>query len=247
MPQTADLIEARSIDWVPDDERTGKLWHQAPLWFLGNFQYFSIPIGFIGPALGLSLGWSILAGALGILVGTLFMAFHASQGPTMGLPQMIQSRAQFGYRGVVVPLVATLFTYLAFNVVDVVLLADGLDSAFGWNPTTVAVLATVAAATLAIFGHDWLHRAFRLLLCVSLPLMVVVTAGILFGAAGGGPAPAEASFTWAAFLAQFSAGAAYNITYAPYVSDYSRYLPARTPARKVARRCSSAPRARRSG
>jgi NCS1 family nucleobase:cation symporter-1 len=56
MPQTADLIEARSIDWVPDDERTGKLWHQAPLWFLGNFQYFSIPIGFIGPALGLSLG-----------------------------------------------------------------------------------------------------------------------------------------------------------------------------------------------
>lgn len=233
MPQTADLIEARSIDWVPDDERTGKLWHQAPLWFLGNFQYFSIPIGFIGPALGLSLGWSVLAGALGILVGTLFMAFHASQGPTMGLPQMIQSRAQFGYRGVVVPLVATLFTYLAFNVVDVVLLADGLDSAFGWNPTTVAVLATLAAATLAIFGHDWLHRAFRLLLCVSLPLMVVVTAGILFGAAGGGPAPAEASFTWAAFLAQFSASAAYNITYAPYVSDYSRYLPARTPARKV--------------
>lgn len=44
-------IEKHSIDWIPDKERHGKLWHQAPLWFLGNFQYFTIPIGFIGPPL----------------------------------------------------------------------------------------------------------------------------------------------------------------------------------------------------
>ena len=231
----APVIEVRSIDWVPDDERHGKLWHQTPLWFLGNFQYFSIPIGFIGPALGLSLGWTIFAGASGILFGTLFMAFHASQGPTMGLPQMIQSRAQFGYRGVVVPLFATLFTYLAFNIVDTVLLADGLNSAFGWDPTVVSVVAAVGAGGLAIFGHDWLHRAFRILLYCSLPLMVIVTIGVFTGAAAGGAdaAPIDSSFTWVAFIAQFSAAAAYNITYAPYVSDYSRYLPSTTPARKV--------------
>ena len=91
-------IEVRSIDWVPDSERHGKLWHQAPLWFLGNLQYFSIPIGFIGPALGLSLWWTIVASILGIYVGTVFMAFHGSQGPRLGLPQVIQSRAQFGIR-----------------------------------------------------------------------------------------------------------------------------------------------------
>lgn len=236
--KSGPLIEVRSIDWVPDDERHGKLWHQTPLWFLGNFQYFSIPIGFIGPGLGLSLGWTVLAGALGIVVGTLFMAFHASQGPTMGLPQMIQSRAQFGYRGVIVPLVATLFTYVAFNIVDTVLLdtvllGDGLNSAFGWNATLVAVVAALAAAALAVFGHDWLHRAFRVLLYVSLPLMVIVTAGILAGGAHGGAAPARLGFSWVAFLAEFTAAAAYNITYAPYVSDYSRYLPVSTPAGRV--------------
>ena len=58
-------IETRSIDWVPDTERHGKAWQQAPLWFLGNFQYFTIPIGFIGPSLGLSLGWTIVAGTAG--------------------------------------------------------------------------------------------------------------------------------------------------------------------------------------
>ena len=85
-------IERRSIDYVPEDERHGKVWHQGPFWFLGNFQFFTITIGFIGPGLGLSLGWTILAGTLGILFGTLFMAFHAIQGAQLGLPQMVQSR-----------------------------------------------------------------------------------------------------------------------------------------------------------
>ena len=226
-------IEARSIDWVPETERHGRIWHQAPLWFLGNFQYFTIALGFIGPSLGLALGWSILAGTLGILVGTVFMAFHATQGPTLGLPQMIQSRAQFGYRGVVVPLAATLFTYMAFNVADQVLLSQGLDGTFGWNADVVAVVCSAGAGLLAIYGHDWVHRIFRLLLLISLPLMTLVTIGVLLGEAGGQAPKQDLGFAWAAFFAQFSAAAAYNITYAPYVSDYSRYLPKGTPAGKI--------------
>src|SRR3954469_12493566 len=226
-------IEARSIDWVPETERHGRIWHQAPLWFLGNFQYFSIPIGFVGPSLGLSLGWTVLAGVLGILTGTVFMAFHAAQGPTLGLPQMIQSRAQFGYRGVIVPLFATAFTYLAFNVADQVLLGEGLDGAFGWNANLVAIVCAAGAALLAIYGHDWVHRIFRLLLVISLPLMSIVTLGVIFGAAGGHAPKDPGGFTFAAFMAQFSAAAAYNITYAPYVSDYSRYLPRDTPRGKI--------------
>jgi nucleobase:cation symporter-1, NCS1 family len=226
-------IEARSIDWVPETERHGRIWHQAPLWFLGNFQYFSIPIGFVGPSLGLSLGWTILAGILGILTGTVFMAFHAAQGPTLGLPQMIQSRAQFGYRGVIVPLFATLFTYLAFNVADQVLLAQGLNGAFGWNEDLVAIVCALGAGLLAIYGHDWVHRIFRVLLFISFPLMTIVTLGVIFGAAGGHAPKNPGGFVLAAFMAQFSAAAAYNITYAPYVSDYSRYLPRSTTNRSI--------------
>jgi purine-cytosine permease-like protein len=227
------FIETRSIDWVPEDERHGKLWHQLPLWFLGNFQYFSIPIGFIGPSLGLSLGWTAVASILGIGVGTVFMAFHASQGPSMGLPQMIQSRAQFGYRGVIVPLAATLFTYVAFNVADTVLLSEGLNSTFGWNAGAIAIIAAVGGAALAIFGHDWLHKVFRILLYISLPLMIILTIGVITGHAGGSVSTVSYGFSWNAFMAQFAAAAAYNITYAPYVSDYSRYLPKTTRPRSI--------------
>ena len=162
-------IEVHSIDWIPDPERHGKNWQQAMLWFLGNFQYFTIPIGFVGPALGLSLGWSILAGALGIAFGTLFMAFHATQGPVFGLPQMIQTRAQIGYRGVVVALFAVLFTYMAFNVADQVLMGSGLHGRLRLERRAGRGGHGRAAALLAIFGYDWVHRVFRFLLVISLP------------------------------------------------------------------------------
>jgi len=226
-------IELHSIDWVPESERHGKPWLQSMLWFLGNFQYFTIPIGFVGPAMGLSLGWSIVAGVLGIAVGTLFMAFHATQGPVFGLPQMIQSRAQLGYRGVVVALIATLFTYMAFNVADQILLASGLHGAFGWNQQVIAIATALIAAALAIFGHDWVHRVFRFLLVISFPCYAIISIAILAGHAGGHAPAHPGGFLFAAFMAQFSVAAAYNITYAPYVSDYSRYMPKDTSARGI--------------
>ena len=223
------MIESRSIDYVPDDERHGKVSHQGPFWFVGNFQPFTLALGFVGPSLGLSLWWTIVAGIAGIAFGTLFMAFHATQGPVLGLPQMIQSRAQFGYRGVLLPLIGTLFTFVGFNVVDVVIIKSGLESIFGWNPVIVAVVITVIAALVAIFGHDLLHKTFRMLFWISLPLWIVLTCGVLFGGVVGTTTPGAAGgFSLVAFLVQFSVAASYNITYAPYVSDYSRYLPRNT-------------------
>ena len=121
-------IERHSIDYVPERERHGRVGDQGPFWFLTNFHFFAIAIGFVGPSLGLSLGYTALAGTLGILIGTVFQAFHASQGAELGLPQMIQSRAQFGYRGVIVPLLGTLVSLVGYNVVSTVLVSQGLHT-----------------------------------------------------------------------------------------------------------------------
>lgn len=220
-------IEHKSIDYIAEDERHGRVIDQVPFWFLGNFHFFTIAIGFVGPSMGLSFAYTSLAGALGILFGTIFVAFHASQGAELGMPQMIQSRAQFGYRGVVVVLIGTLFTFVGFNVADSVLMASGLDGILGWNETLVTLIAAVIAVGIAIYGHDWLHRIFRACFWLCLPLYTLLTLAI---AAGRVPAThlAPGGFTWVAFIAQFAASAAYNITYAPSVSDYSRYLPRHT-------------------
>ncbi|HKT00613.1 MAG TPA: cytosine permease [Rugosimonospora sp.] len=218
-------IEVRSIDYVPEHERHGRVSAQGPFWFLGNFQPFTVAIGLLGPVFGLTLGWTSLAAILGIVFGTVFMAAHASQGPKLGLAQMVQSRAQFGYQGVILPLAATLFTFVGFNVVDTVIIKSGLKGIFGWNPTVVAVGIGVVATVLAIYGHDWLHRVFRVLFWLSLPFWLVLTVAVITGHAGTSPTSTPLGFTWAGFLAMFTTAASYNITYAPYVSDYSRYLP----------------------
>jgi nucleobase:cation symporter-1, NCS1 family len=225
-------IESRSIEFVPEAERHGRVADQGPFWFLSNFHFFAIAIGFVGPSLGLSLAATAVAGILGIVIGTALQAFHASQGAEMGLPQMIQSRAQFGYRGVIVPLIATLISLVGYNVVSTVLVSDGAAALWGANRELVAVGLSVLAAALAIWGYDWLHRAFKIMFWISLPLFTLLTLAIFAGAAGG-TTPSHSTFTWAAFVTQLASAASFNVTAAPYVSDYSRYLPTRTPRVKI--------------
>ena len=145
---------------------------------------------------------------------------------------MIQSRAQFGYRGVILVLIATAFTFVMFNVVDTVIIKLGINAIYGISPTVVAVGIAIVAVVLAIYGYDWLHKVFQVLFWASLPFWVILTIGILTGHAGGS-APKPAEMTVAGFLSMFTVAASYNITYAPYVSDYSRYLPRDTSVRSI--------------
>jgi len=229
-PRIVAAVEVRSIDYVPARERHGRVTDQGPFWFLGNFVFVTVALGFVGPSLHLSLTYTVIAGTLGILFGTVFAAFHASQGAELGLPQMIQSRAQFGYRGVVVPLVGALLTYVGFNVIDTVLVAQGLHDAWGLDKLMVTAVMTLGASALAIWGHDWLHAAYRILFWINLPLFILISAAVLAGGVHIARPSAQAlgGFSWAAFLTQFAAAASYNLSYAPYVSDYSRYLPRTT-------------------
>lgn len=232
-------MESRSIDCIPDGERHARLADQGPFWFLGNFHFFTLSIGFVGPSLGLSAGWSTLAGALGIMFGTLFMALHGAQGPQLGLPQMIQSRAQFGFRGVTLALCATLLVFTGFNVVNVSLIMQGLQAVFGLPPAPTACVAVAVGALLAVCGHDVMHKAFRHALVLALPLYALATLALLAGLGEPPLRPGTAvpgslpGFAWSAFAAQFTIAASYNISYAPYVSDYSRYLPRDTAPRRL--------------
>ncbi|WP_336631626.1 MULTISPECIES: purine-cytosine permease family protein [unclassified Microbacterium] len=230
----AITLEKRSIDYVPRTERRGRVWHQGPFWFTGNFVFLTMVVGFIGPSLGLGVTWSILAVALGAAFGTFFMAFHANQGPRMGLPQMIQSRAQFGLRGAIIPFVATIFVYIGFTVFGTVLITQVIQlflpgSKFLWYPLVIGV-----AILIAIVGYDLLHfvqRWLTYLLIAAFGLLTVVAAVTLPMTA----TPVTATDTWdgPAFLIQLSLAAGYNISYAVYVSDYSRYLPEDSSAPKL--------------
>ena len=231
--KSGPIIEVRSIDYVPPDERHGKVWHQGPFWFTGNFVLTTMVTGFIGPSLGLAVGWSVLAAVLGALFGTLFMCFHANQGPTMGMPQMIQSRAQWGSRGAIFPFIAVIFVYIGFNVFNVILATQSLDTVLSAPDAVWYVVLIAASLLIAVVGYDLMMIVQRWLTYVLIAVFGVLTVWALTSLHMGSAIPQGGHFAWAAFLVQFAAAAGYQISYAVYVSDYSRYLPEDTPARKV--------------
>src|SRR5580692_9861711 len=82
------MIEKRSIDYVPIAERHGKVWHLWPVWFSGDAHLATVATGVVGVAIGGHLLWMAIAVLLGCAFGNFFMAFHSTQGPQLGLPQM---------------------------------------------------------------------------------------------------------------------------------------------------------------
>lgn len=222
------LIEQRSIDYVPWGERHGKVWHQGPFWFTSNFVLVALATGFTGPLAGLGLGWTAIAVLLGAGIGTFFMAFHANQGPGLGVPQMIQSRAQFGTRGVLVALVPALVVYVGLNVFNMAMATEGLKSAGAVGSDWVWYVGIVTVqAIIAIIGYDMLHFVQRWLTYFLIVAFAVLTVGSII-VLGGRAVLTMGPFNAVAFFSQFVAVAGLQISFAVYVSDYTRYLPANT-------------------
>jgi NCS1 family nucleobase:cation symporter-1 len=226
-PTKTSLVEIRSIDYVPTTERHGKVAHLLPVWFQGNANLTTLVVGLLGPALGLNLAWTLVAIVLGLLVGTLFMAFHSAQGPKLGLPQMIQSRPQFGYYGSLLPVVVAVLLFIGFNVFNTIIGGQVVQSVTKAPFKVSAVLLAAVTLVFTYFGYDVIHKGLRWATYLFIAVYGVFTIGALVSShlpagqltLGGG------TFAWDLFLIQFGVVTSYQLTWAPYVSEYSRYLP----------------------
>jgi NCS1 family nucleobase:cation symporter-1 len=224
----AALIEKHSIDYVPLAERHGKVWQLWPVWFSGSAHLATPAVGIIGITLGGNLLWSAVAVLLGCALGTFFMAFHSTQGPQLGLPQMIQSRPQFGYVGALLVWAVALVSYIGYNAFNQVLAAQALhqlsNGIAATSPIAIAVLAVTALA-IAVVGYDKLHLAQRGFAYLMLAILAVCSVAALWVLRFPAAALSPAGFRAVPFIAQLFAAASYELTWSIYVSDYSRYLP----------------------
>jgi NCS1 family nucleobase:cation symporter-1 len=221
------VVERHSIDFIPETERHGSAFSLFTLWFSANMQITTVVTGALAVLLGLPLIWALIAIVVGNLVGGIFMALHSAQGPTMGVPQMIQSRAQFGFYGAILPLVLVILMYLGFFASSAVLGGQALAAWTGLSVTLSIIIVSAICTILAVYGYDLIHRyegAVSVLFAVG---FLYLTIRLLTGNAVGKALSASA-FSFGTFLLVVSIVATWQITYGPYVADYSRYLPRRT-------------------
>jgi nucleobase:cation symporter-1, NCS1 family len=219
-------VETHSIEYVPESERYGKPARLFTIWFSINLSIVCLTVGTLGVFAGLSLGWAVLALILGNGIGTVFMAAHSAQGPHLGVPQMIQSRAQFGVLGAALPLVAVVITYILYTAADGVVVRDTVKAILGVGDDVAIISFGLVTLLIAFVGYELIHRLGAALTVASFLLMLAATILILaHGTHEPGGAGESRHFTSATFMLTMTQAAAWSLSFGPYVADYSRYLP----------------------
>jgi purine-cytosine permease-like protein len=230
--QRAGHVEQHTIDHIPATERHGRARDLFTIWFGSNIMLLTVATGVVATAVyGLPLGAAVVALALGNVVGGIVMALHAAQGPRMGVPQMLQTRAQFGSFGSLLVVVLIVSMYVGFFASNMVLGGEALASLSGLGDSAAIALIGLISVAGAVFGYRLIHRLAGILSWVA--GLVLVLAFVWALGVHGLPEGAGASgaFTWVGFMGTLSLSALWQIAYAPYVSDYTRYMPQDTGAR----------------
>ncbi|MFG2356577.1 purine-cytosine permease family protein [Streptomyces sp. NPDC048521] len=221
------LVELRSIDVVPDEERHGTAFSQFTLWLGANLQITAVVTGALAVVFGGDVVWSVIGLLLGNLLGGAVMALHSAQGPRLGLPQMIQSRAQFGVRGAVVPLLLVIVMYVGFFASGSVLAGQAVGELTHTNDTTGIVVFAAVTAVTATVGYRVIHALGRV--ASTICALAFVYLGIrLLDRADVTALLHDAHFSLPMFLLAMSLSASWQLAFGPYVADYSRYLPRTT-------------------
>ncbi|MGH3160195.1 MAG: purine-cytosine permease family protein, partial [Streptosporangiaceae bacterium] len=226
MSTAGTVVEGNHVNPVPAAERHGGPGQQFWLWAGFNTNVFNLVLGGALVALGLTFWQAVLAILIGTAIGAGLIALHAMQGPRLGVPQMLQSRAQFGFYGNSFLLVAVLVLNLGFIAAQLAIEGIALNivapavPVWGW-----IVILTPPALLIGVIGYAWIHRAAQATaVAAGITIVVMLVQGLIYG-----PLPAAqaglAAPHWGLFLAGVALLVIDLLSFGPFVSDYSRYLP----------------------
>jgi len=223
-------IEPGGVEYIPLSERHGRPIDLFLTWMSPNLEFATIYVGVLGIAV---FGGSFVSVALGIIVGTaigsLTHGILSAMVPKLGVPQMVQSRAGFGFWGNILPAgLNSLTANIGWFIVNSVSGAFALSAlSNGSLPFTVTFTIIVLAQVLvAFFGHNLVH-AFERYAFVPLAIVFAVATIFTFTHANGvgfnAKAPLAFGGDFGAFMLTAGTALGYAVGWNPYASDYTRY------------------------
>lgn len=231
--KTKTQLERRTIDMVPQNERYGSPSNQFTLWMAANLQITAVVDGALAILFGSEALSAIIGLFLGNILGGAVMALHSAQGPRLGLPQMISSRVQFGVKGAALPLILVIVMYLGFASTGTVLSGQAINLMFNIEiPEIGMIIFGCITATIAIFGYKLIHMLGRISTIIGIIGFSYLTYCV-FHQYDVSTAFGQKPFSISLFLLSVALSAAWQLTFAPYVADYSRYLPSHTPMKST--------------
>lgn len=220
-------IETHGITPIPADNRFGKPWRLAGVWFAPNLTMTAVFTGTLGATLGLGFATGFVIALIGTVLGSLPVAWLSTWGPRTGTGQLPLARLPFG-RGVVLPGLVQWLGSIAWDALVGLFGGEALAQLTGLPFWAAVLVVLVLQCTLGVFGYAVIHRVQAVMSVVlvvafvALAVKVVLAHPITFAdsATGGDFAGAVVLFSTITL--------SLAISWAPYASDFSRYLPAST-------------------
>jgi NCS1 family nucleobase:cation symporter-1 len=220
-------IEHNTIQPIPLDKRHGTSSYLFTIWFGCNMNMLTVVTGALATTLfGLNFIPACFALVIGILLGTIFMALHAAQGPQLGVPQMVQTRGQFGSVGSILIVAAVILMYFGFIASNMVLGGQSINTAIpGVSINAGVVILGVVSLVAAVYGYDLIHEYSKYVSIITGLALLAVFVSLIFFVGLPAKFMTTGTFTLPNFIGAASVGALWTLSYAPYVSDYTRYMP----------------------
>ncbi|HEY2145990.1 MAG TPA: cytosine permease, partial [Steroidobacteraceae bacterium] len=226
-------LEHSTIQPIALNQRHGTSRDLFTIWFGSNITLLTVVTGGLAVTVfGQPFVPAVLGLILGNAVGAIFMALHAAQGPSLGVPQMVQTRGQFGSIGSLLVIGIVIVMYAGFLSSNLVLGGESLASLVpGLSDTPGIALVGILSVAGATFGYDLIHAYTRLMSYFVGAVMLLAFGWIIWIHHLPADFLTRNAFSWPGFLGAVSVAALWQIAYAPYVSDYSRYMPQDTGVR----------------
>lgn len=231
----APTLELSTIQPISPNERHGRPRDLFTIWFGCNLILLTVITGALAVTVfKLPFFSALVALVLGNLVGGVFMALHSAQGPQLGVPQMVQTRGQFGSFGSLLVVALVVVMYLGFFASNLVLGGQSLHGRFPAVDTNVGILLVgFISLVAASVGYRLIHAYTRVMTYLSGAVLLLAFVWLVFGHGLPTDFLQRNETTLAGFLGTLSVAALWQLAYAPYVSDYSRYLPEATGSRSA--------------
>jgi nucleobase:cation symporter-1, NCS1 family len=216
-------VEPGGAEFIPLPERHGRPLSLFWTWMSPNLEFATVFVGVLAvAAFGQSFWQATLAIVLGSALGSLSHGLLGVRGPLLGVPQMIQSRIPFGFRGNILPAGLNSITagigWFAVNSVSGTLALSALTNL----PKGLSLVIVVAAQiVIAYLGHNFLHAFER----IAFPLLAVAfVLGLIYVLGKANPSAAKGTMGIGGFLLTLGATFGYAAGWNPYASDYTRYF-----------------------
>jgi nucleobase:cation symporter-1, NCS1 family len=226
-------VEPGGAEFIPLEERHGRPLDLFWTWMSPNLEFATIFVGVISILFfQQTFAQAVLAIVVGTALGSVTMGALSSRGPRYGVPQMVLSRAGFGFFGNILPAgINAIVAGVGWFAVNSVSGAFALSTLTHLPKTLSLLIVVVAQVVIAFFGHNLVQVFERYAFPV---LAVAFLLAVVWTFAKADPGAAKGGGGIGGFLLTVGAAFGYAAGWNPYATDYTRYMKPETNRRAIA-------------